>query len=242
MAAAPSSEARPSALGLALFAAAAASLAVAYPCALEALLVRIGARGLALLLLAATAVGLPLRRARAGGGRAAAAGMAALLAAAAATGDARFLRLVPAWIYVGLAALFAASLRGPGSILESTARWLVPEAPEFIRGYCRVVTALWVAIFLASAGIAGGLALAASPEAWLRFTSRQVWLAMGAFSALEFLVRKTWFRNYFRGGPFERFWSSLFPAERTARGRRSLAYIEAYRAELARNAAPPRAE
>jgi hypothetical protein len=57
---------------------------------------------------------------------------------------------------------------------------------------------------------------------------------MGGFAAAEFLVRKTWFRYYFHGGPFERFWAWLFPAERTARGRRSLAYIEAYRAERAR--------
>jgi uncharacterized membrane protein len=229
-------------LGLALGAAAVAALAVVYPWVLEALLARVGPRALALLLLAATAVSLPLRRAHAGGGPAAAAGMAALLAAAAASGDARCLRLVPAWIYAVLAARFAASLRGPGSILESAARWLVPEAPAFIRGYCRVVTALWVAIFLASAATAGGLALAASPDAWLQFTSRQVWLVMGAVSALEFLVRKSWFRHYFHGGPFERFWSRLFPAERTPRGRRSLAYIEAYRAERARRSAEPRAE
>ena len=240
MAVAPSSEARPSALGLALGGAAVAALAVVTPWALEALLGRLGPRGLALLLLAVTAVSLPLRRARAGGGWAAAAGMAALLAAGAASGDARFLRLVPAWIYVVLAALFAASLRRQGSLLESAARWLVPEAPGFIRGYCRVLTAVWVAIFLASATIAGWLALVGSPDAWLRFTSRHVWLAMGAFSALEFLVRKTWFRNYFHGGPFERCWSRLFPAERTARGRRSLQYIAEYRAELARKTAAER--
>ena len=171
-----------------------------------------------------------------------AAGALALVALAAATGDARCLRLVPAWVYASLAALFAASLRGPGSILERAARWLVPEAPEFIRGYCRALTGVWVAIFLAVALAVAGLALAADPAAWWRFTARDAWLAMGAFSALEFLVRKTWFRNYFHGGPFERLWSRLFPAERTARGRRSLAYIEAYRAELARKRDAPCSE
>jgi uncharacterized membrane protein len=171
--------------------------------------------------------------------RGVAAGVALLLALAAASGDARLLRLVPAWIYLALAALFAASLRGPGSAIESAARWLVPEAPEFIRGYCRGVTAAWVAIFLANAAAIAWLALAAHPDAWWRFALRDVWLAMAAFAAAEFLVRKTRFRYYFHGGPFERLWARFFPAERTPRGRRSLATIEAWRAARARPAQAP---
>jgi hypothetical protein len=50
-------------------------------------------------------------------------------------------------------------------------------------------------------------------------------------SGVEFLVRKTWFRYYFRGGPFDRLWARLFPAERTARGRRSAEAIRRYRKE-----------
>ena len=170
--------------------------------------------------------------------RGVAAGVVVLLALAAASGDARFLRLVPAWIYLALAALCAVSLRGPGSLIESVAQWIVPDAPAFIRGYCRGVTAAWVAIFLANAAAIAWLALAGPPEAWSRFALRDVWLAMGAFAAAEFLVRKTRFRYYFHGGPFERLWARLFPAERTARGRRSLAYIEAWRAARAH---PPQA-
>jgi uncharacterized membrane protein len=170
------------------------------------------------------------------------AGAAGLLGLAAVSGDARFLRLAAAWVYLGLAALFAASLRGSSSILERAARWLVPEAPPFIRGYCRVVTAAWVVFFLASAAAIGWLAVAGTAEAWLGAAGRDVWIAMGALSLLEFLVRKTWFRYYFHGGPFERLWSRLFPAERTARGRRSLRYIEAYRERLAREAAAGRAD
>jgi hypothetical protein len=64
---------------------------------------------------------------------------------------------------------------------------------------------------------------------------------MGALTVLEFLFRKTWFRHYFHGGPFERLWSRLFPAEHTARGRRSQRTIEEYRARHARGsrAGPP---
>ena len=55
---------------------------------------------------------------------------------------------------------------------------------------------------------------------------------MAALTAAEFLVRKTWFRYYARGGPFERIWSAIFPAERTAQGRRSLAAIDEWRARV----------
>ena len=234
MAVAPSSEPRPSLLLAALAGASVAVLALVYPWVLGVAQERLGTRGLALLLLGVVALSLWLRGPAAGGRRLAAAGLAGLLAIGAATGDARFLRLVPAGVYLGLAVLFAASLRGPGSIIESAARWLVPEAPGFIRDYCRGVTALWVVFFLASAGVIGWLAIAGSPAAWLATSSRNVWIAMGVLSGIEFLVRKTWFRYYFHGGPFERLWSRLFPAERTARGRRSLQYIEEYRARLGR--------
>ena len=52
-----------------------------------------------------------------------------------------------------------------------------------------------------------------------------------ALSVVEFLFRKSWFRYYFRGGPFDRLWSRLFPAERTAQGRRSIEAIRRYREE-----------
>jgi len=55
---------------------------------------------------------------------------------------------------------------------------------------------------------------------------------MGAISAAEFLVRKTYFRNYYYRGPFERVWEKLFPAEATPMGRRSAAYIRMVREKL----------
>jgi uncharacterized membrane protein len=230
------SESRPPRLPAAAAAACIAFLAIGMPWVLDAAQRRLGTRGLALLLLGGVALTLVLRGPAADARRVAAAGLAGLLALGVATGDVRFLRLVPAGVYLGLALLFAASLRGPGSLIEAAARWLVPEAPDFIRGYCRGVTLLWVCFFLASAVVIGWLAVAGSAAAWLAASSREVWLAMGALTALEFLFRKTWFRYYFRGGPFERLWSRLFPAERTARGRRSLAAIEAHRARVARGA------
>jgi len=206
-------------------------LAVGYPAALPLAKATLGTRGLAVALLILLVVPLAWR---VPGRLVATAGMGVLLAAAALSADARFLRALPAWVYGGLAVVFAASLRDAEPVIERAARWLVPEAPSFIHDYCRVVTALWAAFFLASAIAIAWLAFAATPEIWQAFTSRWLWLAMAAFGALEFFVRKTWFRYYPDDGVFNRCWSRLFPAERTARGRASMQAIDAYNAERAR--------
>ena len=54
----------------------------------------------------------------------------------------------------------------------------------------------------------------------------------GDVTVVEFFVRKTYFRNYWYRGPFERFWSRLFPAEATPMGRRSAEYIRETRRKL----------
>jgi uncharacterized membrane protein len=209
-------------------------LAVVYPWVLDSLLGRIGVRTLAGALLALLVVSIPVRAALLGGRGLAAwlptAGLAGLLVATMAGGEATALRLVPAWVYACLAGLFAASLRAPDSIIERGARWIVPVAPLFIRGYCRKSTGVWVAVFLGTALITAALAVSGDTEAWRTFTSHTVWLVMAAVTGAEFLFRKTWFRYYARGGPFERLWSALFPAERTERGRRSMEYIQRMRA------------
>ena len=234
----PSSDLRRAGLLTATIGLAVGGLAVVYPWVLDSLLGRIGVRTLAGALLALLVVSIPLRAAILGGLGLAVwlptAGLAGLLAAAVAGGDTTAttaLRLVPAWVYACLAGLFAASLRGPDSIIERGARWIVPVAPLFIRGYCRKSTGLLVMVFLGTALTTTALAVAGDAEAWRTFTSRTVWLLMGAVTGVEFLFRKTWFRYYARGGPFERLWTALFPAERTERGRRSMEYIRRMRGE-----------
>lgn len=206
-------------------------LAVGYPAALPLARAALGTRGLSVALLILLVIPLAWRIP---GRLVATAGMGVLLAAAALGADERLLRAVPAWVYAGLAVAFAASLRDEEPIIERAARWLVPEAPAFIHDYCRVVTALWAAFFLVSAVAIAWLAFAARPEIWQAFTSRWLWFAMGALGALEFFVRKTWFRYYPDDGVFNRSWSRLFPAERTERGRASMRALEAYRAERSR--------
>ena len=204
-------------------------LAVVYPWVLDGLLGQLRVRTLALGLLGLLALTLPLRARLLGGGGLPVwlpvAGLGTLLAAAAVDDTAAILRLIPAWVYLCLAAFFAASLRAPDSIVERGARWLVPIAPDFIRSYCRKTTGMWAGVFLAVAGATAWLAMRPDGELWRTFTSRSVWLILGAVTVGEFFFRKTWFRYYARGGPFERFWAALFPAAHTERGRRSQAYI-----------------
>ena len=85
----------------------------------------------------------------------------------------------------------------------------------------------------ASAAVIAGCALAGSVGAWRAVTGWGIYALMLLVSGLEFFVRKTWFRYYFHGGPFDRLWSGLFPPENTEQGRRSAAYIRRCREEMA---------
>lgn len=164
----------------------------------------------------------------------------ALLAVASARGAGIWpLLAVPACIYAALAWVFFASLRTDTSLVEFGARMIQPVAPDFIGPYCRRVTALWGAVLLANAVVLAALALAAPVETWRAAAGYGIWTWMGAVSLAEFLVRKTYFRNYYYGGPFERMWSRLFPAEATPMGRRSAAYIRLVKEKLRENAGKP---
>jgi hypothetical protein len=50
------------------------------------------------------------------------------------------------------------------------------------------------------------------------------YLLLGAAFAGEFVLRKLWFR-YYTGALADRVFARLFPAERSANGRRSLEYV-----------------
>jgi len=208
--------------------------ALGYPAATDALVPRLGVRGFALLLIAVSLATLwlartPWRSELHPVARAALPGLAAL---AAVSGERLFLLLIPAWIYAALFLVFRDSLRAEDSIVERMARWIEPWAPDFIRSYCRVVTALLATLFLLDAAVIAMLAAAGASEAWRLYTGSLAYAILGLVLGAEFLIRKTWFRYYYYGGPFDRFWSGLFPAERTARGRRSMAYIAQVKREL----------
>ena len=58
---------------------------------------------------------------------------------------------------------------------------------------------------------------------WAVYTGLVFYAVMGALLVGEFCVRKLWFR-YYQSGLADRIFARLFPAERTANGRRSLDY------------------
>lgn len=159
-------------------------------------------------------------------------GLLLLLGLAILSDDRVYLRGIVPMVYLGLAMIFRDSLREPGSIIESLVRTIESAAPDFVRSYCRRLTALWAGFFLANALLMTGLLLLAPLEWWSFYTGRLVYAGMLVLSIVEFLVRKTWFRYYFYGGPFDRFWSKLFPAEATEAGRRSAEYIRRIKEEL----------
>jgi uncharacterized membrane protein len=206
---------------------------VGFPPLVEAARERLGIRGVAAALLAA---GVPLALALRGRRGPAPLGAGALLpplvlALAALTGTEVFLRLVPAAVCAAVALAFAASLGAPQSLIELAIRALVPAAPDFVAGYCRGLTLFWAVFFAASSLLGAWLAIVGPLEGWRAWTGWGNLAAMLAVSGPEFLIRKTWFRYYFHGGPFDRLWSRLFPAENTERGRRSLEAIRRWREE-----------
>jgi len=210
-----------------------------YPYLLESALARFGVRSVCAALLVLGAVSLAFGgRARSAAGVVAWPGLAiaGVLGLGLISGARGALLLVPAFVYLGLAEMFRASLAREDSIIERCARFIVPEAPDFVRPYCRKLTGFWVGFFAASAAVIAGLALAGPAGAWQAVTGWGIYALMLAISALEFFVRKTWFRYYFHGGRFDRFWARLFPAENTEQGRRSEAYIRRYREQAAGDA------
>lgn len=217
--------------------------ATLYPVLLEFLVARLGPQvvGVVLALVALLATALAAAARRRGApvapvvvqGGVALLALLALLEAGDAGGNGLLpLLLVPGWIYAGLAWAFLASLRdgrGDSSLVERTIRQLQPVAPDFIGPYCRKVTVLWGLVLGVNAIVLTALALTAPVETWKAAAGKGLWLWMGGVSLVEFLVRKTYFRNYYYRGPFERVWERLFPAGNTEMGRRSAAYIRLVR-------------
>jgi hypothetical protein len=69
-------------------------------------------------------------------------------------------------------------------------------------------------------------------EAWALYTGLVAYLLLGAGFASEFILRKLWFRLY-GDGLADRILARVFPPERTANGRRSLAHVERRRERAA---------
>jgi len=152
----------------------------------------------------------------------------ALLLAVMASNDRLGLLLVPALVNLYLALGTGWTLTTDQSLVERVASFIQPHIPDFTRSYCRKVTRLWVLFFAANVVGMAALAFSGAEEPWRVYTSRVYFLVIAGFTALEFLVRKIFFRNY-GSGVVDRVFASLFPAQNTEQGRRSEAYLQKMR-------------
>jgi uncharacterized membrane protein len=148
-----------------------------------------------------------------------------LIAAAMALNERLLLLLLPVVVSSYLFATFAWSLRRGPSMIERFARLIEDDLPEFTAPYCRVVTALW-AVFLALNAVIVALLAARAPLGWwAAYTGPGFYVLLATLLGAELCFRKWWFR-YYGDGLVDRVLARWFPAEETARGRRSLAYVE----------------
>jgi uncharacterized membrane protein len=154
-----------------------------------------------------------------------------LLAWAAITNSELPLRLLPAFVNATLAVIFLQSLNQEQSMIEFGARIIEPRLPDFTRAYCRLSTGIWAFFFIVSSVVIVWLAVFGPEALWDRFTTRNYFIVMIVLNVIEFLARKIYFRHY-DGGPLDPAFAAVFPAENTAAGRRSAAYIAEERAAL----------
>ena len=152
-------------------------------------------------------------------------GLLAIIGTATWLQDRHLLLLLPVVVNLYLLVTFGRTLvegKGP-PMIERFARLVEDDLPDFTHPYCRKVTLLWCAFFVANASGIAWLAYFAPLEWWTLYTGLLFYLLLAALQAVEFCVRKLWFR-YYQDGPLDRQLARLFPAERTRNGRRSLAY------------------
>lgn len=124
--------------------------------------------------------------------------------------DALFLLLAPAIFDFALLAVFAASFAQRETTVESIARAQVGTLSAEEVTYCRRVTGVWCAFFLANGAVATALALAGSRESWALYTGFIAYLLLGALFATEYVYRHWRFRRYV-GAPTDAFLRRLFP-------------------------------
>ena len=99
-------------------------------------------------------------------------------------------RAYPVAISLAMAAVFAASLHHPPTIVERIARLSEPDLSAGGVAYTRQVTRIWVAFLLFNATISLWTALWGSLDQWALWNGLLSYLAMGALFGGEYLVRR----------------------------------------------------
>ena len=140
---------------------------------------------------------------------------AAVVAASVASlvwNDPRALLLTPALVNFALLATFALSFAARETTIEALAQAQVGTLSAEEHRYCRVLTVLWCAFFLANGVVATKLALDGSRENWALYTGLVAYVLMGIFFAGEFIYRHWRFRRYV-GLPTDALLRRIFPPE-----------------------------
>jgi uncharacterized membrane protein len=148
----------------------------------------------------------------------------ALIGAAIALANRTLLLLLPMLVSLYLLGTVAGSLRRGPPMIERVARAIEDDLPDFTLPYCRRVTVIWCGFLAANTVLVAALAFFAPLGWWALYTGVLFYGLLGTLLAAEFCVRKWWFRHY-DDGLADRVFARLFPPERTANGRRSLAYV-----------------
>ena len=159
-------------------------------------------------------------------------GLVLLIVVAVALENRTLLLLLPALVSLYICWTFGSTLREGPPMIERFARIVEDDLPDFTLPYCRRVTAIWTAFLGLNALCVGVLAFVAPLGWWALYTGVVFYALLGLLFATEYVFRKLWFR-YYSESLGDRVISRLFPPERTANGRRSLAYVARRRAEPA---------
>jgi uncharacterized membrane protein len=150
-------------------------------------------------------------------------GIGVMIGVAIVLDERAVLLFLPALVGVYLLLTFAWTLRRGPPMIERFARIIEDDLPDFTLPYCRRITELWCVFFAFHAMAVCTLALTAPLSWWAAYSGAVFYVLLGIFLGGEFLFRKLWFRFY-GDGPADVILARLFPADRTVRGRRSLAY------------------
>ena len=118
--------------------------------------------------------------------------------------DPRVAHVVPVGINLGLAALFAWTLRAGSRpmIARFAARERGTLEPELV-GYTRALTIVWVAFFVAMAAIAAALSWSGWTAAWLVFALAGNYVLIAALLVGEYFYRKRRFSHLRHAPPAE---------------------------------------
>jgi uncharacterized membrane protein len=200
---------------------------LSYPLIVYFAYTRLGARALAVCLLAlyGISIALRLRDSATEIGRLLRQHLplALLIAVALGTGNATVLLFLPVVVSLYLLWTFSMSLRKGMPMIEKFARIVEDDLPDFTLPYCRKVTIVWCVFLTFNASCVAALAVKAPLEWWAVYTGLVAYLLVAALIAGEFIVHKVWFR-YFESSLLDRALARIFPPRDTANGRRSLAY------------------